>query len=459
MPTKTERLLALIEANPELADALLETAEELSRIVEDVTPEQPGDLGSIEDGIDSALDGLGREVLRRVLRRMSPTVSVVEHDGRLWRRMRDATPGVCFSRRGEVRFERHLYRDMSVRNGPTIAPAELTGGLIDGRWTPRAAEAVCELVQNGTARDAAATAKRLGVVPYSAAAMGRLAEHVGTEWDAHRAAIENACMASYEVPDGVRSVSLAADRVAVRVREGKAIGWRMAYCGVVALHDEDGETLDAFRYGWMPTPTASDDLAEALRGDLDALRAQRPDLRIVVLSDGAPEMKRILEDAVDGIEGVERALDFWHAVERVAEAARSAGLDTKVEVAAAKELLLSHDDGARRLVERVSSWRRRTRKKTTREEVASVVGYLENNVGRMAYRALRAKNLPIGSGHVEATCKTLVSVRMKRAGAQWSMQGGQAILGLRSLARSSRWDDGMRHLLGRWVKPVVARGA
>ncbi len=457
MHTKIDRLLELLESNPEIADALLEAGEELARVVNDVTPERPGDLGEIEERIERTVDEVARLAVRKVLQRMAPVASLVEHDGRLWRRVKDATLGTCFSRRGPVEFERHLYRDVSRRNGPTIAPAEQVGGLIDGRWTPKAAEAVCDLLQKETAREAETTSVRLGILPYSAAAFGRVAELVGTEWDEHRAGIENDLMASYEVSPETVAVSLAADRVSVPMRarvEGK---FRMAYCGVVTMHDKDGEPLDSFRYGWMPKPSVSENLADAMRGDLNALMKKRPNLRIVVLSDGAHEMKGLLEQAVEGLDGVERALDFWHAVEHIAAVARALGLDAKEEVRTAKATLLEHDDGAERLVQRVAGWGKRTRRREGKEEVRKALTYLQNNADRMSYRRLRDANLPIGSGHVEATCKTLVSVRMKRAGAQWSMVGGQAILGLRSLARSSRWDGGMKRLLGRWVKPVTVR--
>ena len=174
-------------------------------------------------------------------------------------------------------------------------------------------------------------------------------------------------------------------------------------------------------------------------------------------SDGAHEMKGLLEQAVEGMEGVERALDFWHAVEHSAAVARALGLDASEEVRTAKATLLEHDDGAERLLERVAGWGKRTRRREGKEEVRKALGYLRNNADRMSYRRLRAANLPIGSGHVEATCKTLVSVRMTRCGAQWSMEGGQAILGLRSLARSSKLEGGMKRLLGRWVKPATGR--
>ena len=50
-----------------------------------------------------------------------------------------------------------------------------------------------------------------------------------------------------------------------------------------------------------------------------------------------------------------------------------------------------------------------------------------------------ARGLPIGSGVVEAACKTLVTERMKRSGMRWREAGGQAILTLRGWAQSDRF--------------------
>jgi hypothetical protein len=61
----------------------------------------------------------------------------------------------------------------------------------------------------------------------------------------------------------------------------------------------------------------------------------------------------------------------------------------------------------------------------------------------MNYAAVRAAGLPIGSGNVEATCKTLVQVRMKRAGSRWNTTTGRHVLHLRALATSNRWADAM----------------
>lgn len=68
--------------------------------------------------------------------------------------------------------------------------------------------------------------------------------------------------------------------------------------------------------------------------------------------------------------------------------------------------------------------------------------------------------LPIGSGVVEAACKTLATQRLKRSGMSWS-DGKQPILTIRSLQQSNRWDRGWALVAAEFQKtPLVveARG-
>lgn len=75
------------------------------------------------------------------------------------------------------------------------------------------------------------------------------------------------------------------------------------------------------------------------------------------------------------------------------------------------------------------------------EPVRQAVGYIFHNRRRMDYAAFRQAGYPIGSGTIESACKTVVQARMKQSGMRWSRQGAQAMLALRCLLLSQRWDE------------------
>jgi hypothetical protein len=56
-------------------------------------------------------------------------------------------------------------------------------------------------------------------------------------------------------------------------------------------------------------------------------------------------------------------------------------------------------------------------------QVEAELGYFERNVKRMQYGTFRAKGYFIGSGVVEAGCKTVIGARCKQSGMFWSESG------------------------------------
>ena len=75
------------------------------------------------------------------------------------------------------------------------------------------------------------------------------------------------------------------------------------------------------------------------------------------------------------------------------------------------------------------------------ELTRKVVGYFHNNRHRMAYDEYLAKGLPIATGVIESTCKSLVNRRMEGPGMLWSSDGAEAMLKLRGVFIDQLWDD------------------
>ena len=76
--------------------------------------------------------------------------------------------------------------------------------------------------------------------------------------------------------------------------------------------------------------------------------------------------------------------------------------------------------------------------KRRRKLLNAELTYFTNQWERLDYAEYQTRGLPIGSGMVEAACKTLATQRLKRSGMSWR-DGKQAILTVRSLQQSNRW--------------------
>jgi hypothetical protein len=68
------------------------------------------------------------------------------------------------------------------------------------------------------------------------------------------------------------------------------------------------------------------------------------------------------------------------------------------------------------------------------------IHYLEKNAEYMRYAEFRAQGLFVGSGVVEAGCKTLIGQRLKQSGMEWSVRGANAIISLRCILMSGRFE-------------------
>ncbi|GAC1353745.1 MAG: hypothetical protein NVSMB4_15460 [Acidimicrobiales bacterium] len=75
------------------------------------------------------------------------------------------------------------------------------------------------------------------------------------------------------------------------------------------------------------------------------------------------------------------------------------------------------------------------------EEVRKVTGYFKANRQRMRYGQYRRLGLFVGSGVVEAGCKSVVHQRLKQSGMRWSLRGAESIIWLRCLDQSGRWEE------------------
>jgi hypothetical protein len=431
------------------------------------------DVGGALAAVDEAVDATALEMKRRVLQGLDTEAPRVLIDGELHARV-GRYKATYRTRQGPLEVERSLYRKVGERNGPTVDTVSLRAGSVAEGWLPEAARPMAHLLASGTSREAEATARVLGVLPYSRASFERVGHEVAALYATERPRVEAALAEGLEVPRGARSMSLSMDRIAVPMEEPlpRPVGrpkkhapqrpvartWRMAYVGCLTLYDEKGGALCSLRYGRMPLSGAAQ-LAERLALDAQALLTQAPTLCVVVLTDGAPELHALLDEALaahaPAAKKPVRLVDFWHLMEKLGAAARLlAGTEASVLHERWKLSLLNRPGAVWRIATELHASGKRDARVVDCQPVHEALTYLENHGERMGYAEARAQALPIGSGNVEATCKALVALRMKRPGSRWKETTGQHVLDLRSLVLSERWDCAMDLTLAPLQRPV-----
>ena len=75
------------------------------------------------------------------------------------------------------------------------------------------------------------------------------------------------------------------------------------------------------------------------------------------------------------------------------------------------------------------------------EKIRTEADYFQRNAQRMRYPRFRRLHLFVGSGVIEAGCKTVVASRLKRSGMFWTVRGANAILALRCACLNGRFED------------------
>ncbi len=172
---------------------------------------------------------------------------------------------------------------------------------------------------------------------------------------------------------------------------------------------------------------------EALRRGLKQART------VVVLGDGAPWIWNLAQAYFPSAIQI---VDLYHAREHLAAAARlafAAGTDHCATWVAARHDEL--DDGDVEAIIAAIRALPSPPDPKKQHELQKEAGYFETNKLRMCYKYFRARGFFVGSGVVEAGCKTVIGQRLKQSGMRWTVRGANAVIALRCRLLSNRWDD------------------
>lgn len=160
--------------------------------------------------------------------------------------------------------------------------------------------------------------------------------------------------------------------------------------------------------------------------------------KVVIIADGA---RYNWEIAAMHFPGAVEIVDLYHARQHLHTLSTLLWPRAGEEIKALEEKLRALlDEG--KLEEIVETAKAHMPKRgSRRKSILKELGYFHNNASRMRYGQYRAQGLFVGSGVVEAGCKTIVGKRLKQSGMQWTVRGANAIIALRCCHLSGRMEQ------------------
>jgi hypothetical protein len=354
-----------------------------------------------------------------------------------------ARPNQVDSLFGEVTLRRHYYTD---GQGGGRAPLDEALGLVEG-CTPALARLMC----------------RAGAVEHYEAAAQSLNECTGLSVEGrriqrmvHRLGPQMAQWprpGAQTTPPPVGQVFyVEGDGTGIPVRPEETQGrkgkqedqpakTREVKLGCVftqTKEDEEGKPVrDPESTSYVATLQPATEFGALLRAE--AFRRGLALARLVVfLGDGAAwvwELARINFPMAVFI------LDFFHAAEHLellAEALLGEQTDqAKTQWEQWAKTLKEQPDGLETVLQEARQGL--PRRGQRREAALKQIAYFESNTHRMRYAEYQARGLFIGSGVIEAGCKTVIGLRLKQSGMFWGVAGAQHVLDIRCLLENSHF--------------------
>ena len=158
--------------------------------------------------------------------------------------------------------------------------------------------------------------------------------------------------------------------------------------------------------------------------------------KIVVLGDGAEWIWNL---AAQHFPAAVHIVDLYHARQHLHDLAAIVASNLDDKAAWLDERLADLDHGD--IAALTAAARELGLSDTKTVDIEKALGYFETNATRMRYAQFRQQGLFVGSGAIEAGCRSIVAQRLKQSGMRWTVRGASAILGLRCEEASGRWNE------------------
>jgi hypothetical protein len=363
-----------------------------------------------------------------------------------------------------MQLTRSLYQ--ADTGGDCFCPLDNFWGMHNEFATEDVREAIAFSMAHLTADETQQLFEKCAWFHPSATAIKNITDNIGDFVEEHTHTIMQAIQDAQQLPDETDVLVASMDGVNVLLREqgaqkgrpaerpgieassSKNTAYKNATTGAIScymasnLQEERPQRLQSSYIARMPQDGATT-FKQQFEQEILAAEGKLPqDIPKIFLCDGHRSIWSYVQDN-PMYNGYEKLIDFYHTTEHLSKASealfgKSSDLGTAWYNKYRKKLL-EDDDGAESVL-RSMIYYSQGLPKSQRDALETERTFFMRNKDKMMYADFLARGLPIGSGPVEAACKSIVKTRLCRSGMRWSRKGGQRILHLRCFVKSNRWD-------------------
>ena len=434
--------------------------------IDENSPLSPENYLTISNGLKESLAAGGIAGLRTFLKSHDSTEDKVLLNGQTLYR-KPSSIKEYLSPFGIMNLERNVYQ--RNKGEKVFIPIDVQWGMVDQFATSDVRDAILFGSSDLSPVTAEAFFKRSSLFHPSHTAIENIINKAGDFLEENGNNLIEQVRTTEKLSEETRVIVESIDGANVRLREpgvkkgrpvenpGKDNSKETASCfknamvGSISFYGElDPETSERKRVKASYTARMPEDRALTFKNDFEAESKywqKHMDESIIrmTLTDGALGIWTYLENDPN-YANIPKLLDFYHATEHLGSAAEALfgknNREGRYWYSKWKRSLKENEDAASKICRSIEYYVKSKRLgKARRYDAEKQLTFFKRNRKRMNYLEFINKGLPIGSGPVEAACKSIVKYRMCKSGMRWSRQGGQPILSIRSIVKSKRWDQ------------------
>lgn len=409
---------------------------------------------------------IGIQTLEHFYESFDTEVESIQENGNLYRFKYKSTKNFLTSV-GQLRIQRSVYQQ--DKGGKSIVPLDRKWNMEHNYISDELQESILYSCAHNTPEETAMLVKKIGMLTVHPTTIKKVVEKNGDFVEEFKEQLIEKVYTEEQLPASADVLVGSLDGVNVLLNsKGKKKGrpterpvkeksvqsassYKNAMCGTVSLYNidkkENTNQLCPERILTKYTSRMPEDYSVNFKKEFEQELAHFKTVDV--------QKKIILTDAHKSIQGYIKEnpkfkefdwmIDFYHATEHLSKL--SEHLFGKSSDKAQKwyskkrEELKGSAQGVLKLI-RSAQYYIKTGgiNKNSRKEAQKEVNYFIKHKAYMNYNEHIENGWPIGSGVVEAACKSVVKQRLCRSGQRWSIDGGQNILNLRTIVKSDRWE-------------------